>query len=62
MLMTWVLIERYFTLSVIYLIVECTRRQRKGNSKNHSDSCRPVLAGNGSNGLSYNYNFLNKRK
>ena len=25
--------ERYFTLSVVCLIVECARRQRKGNSK-----------------------------
>ena len=25
--------ERYFTLSVVYLIVECTWRQRKGNWK-----------------------------
>ena len=34
--------ERYFTLSVVCLIVECTRRQRKGNSKKHSDYCRPA--------------------
>ena len=34
--------ERYFTLSVVCLIVECTSRQRKGNSKKHSDSCRPA--------------------
>ena len=35
--------ERYFTLSVVYLIVECTRRQRTGNSrKKHSDCCRPA--------------------
>ena len=34
--------ERYFTLSVVSLEVECTRRQRKGNSKKHSDSCRPA--------------------
>ena len=32
----------YFTLSVVRLLVECTRRQRKGDSKNHSDSCRPA--------------------
>ena len=35
--------DRYLTLSVFCLLVECTRRQRKGNSKKkHSDSCRPV--------------------
>ena len=32
--------ERYMTLSVVCLIVECTRRQLKGNSIKHSDSCR----------------------
>ena len=32
--------ERYFTLSLLCLIVECTRRERKGKSKKHSDSCR----------------------
>ena len=32
--------ERYFTLSVVCLRLECTRRQRKGNSKKYSDSCR----------------------
>ena len=26
--------ERYLTLSVVYHIVKCTRRQRKGNYKN----------------------------
>ena len=26
--------ERYFTISVVCHIVECTRRQRKGNKKN----------------------------
>ena len=34
--------ERYFTLSVVCLIVECTKRQHKGNSKKHSDSCSPA--------------------
>ena len=34
--------ERYFTLSVVCLIVESTRRHRKGNSKKHSDSPRPA--------------------
>ena len=34
--------ERHFTLLVVCLIVECTRRQRKGNSKKHSDSCSPA--------------------
>ena len=33
--------ERHFTLSVVCLIVECTKKRRKGNSKKHSDSCRP---------------------
>ena len=32
----------YFTLAVVCLIVECTRRQRKDNSKKHSDSSRPA--------------------
>ena len=34
--------ERYFTLSVVCHIVECTRRQRKGNKKKHSDRFRPA--------------------
>ena len=35
-------IERYFTLSVVCLIVVCARKQSKGNSKKHSDSFRPA--------------------
>ena len=34
--------ERYFTLSMVRLVVECTRRQRKGNSKKYSYSCWPA--------------------
>ena len=29
-----------FTLFVVCLIVECSRRQRRGNKKKHSYSCR----------------------
>ena len=53
--------ECYFTLSVVCLIVECSRRQRKGNSKN-IEIVVGRLGWNGSKGLSYNYYFLSKKK
>ena len=35
--------ELYFTLSVVCLVVECTKRQRITVTKNKdSDSCRPA--------------------
>ena len=51
--------EHYFTLSVICLIVECSRRQHKSNS-NNIQIVVGWLGWNGSKRLSYNYYFLNK--
>ena len=51
--------ERYFTLSVVCLIVEVLEDSVRVTKKNQIVVIR--LDWNGSKGLSYNYNFLNKQ-
>ena len=53
--------ERYFPLSVVCLIVECTWRQRKGNYKKNIQIVVGCLGWKWIEGLSYNYYFLNKK-
>ena len=52
--------ERYFTLSVICLLVDCTTDSVRVTKKN-IQIVEAGLAGNGSKGLSCNYYFLNKK-
>ena len=52
--------EPYFSLSVVCILVECTKDSVRGLKKNIQkwiEWCGQRFAGNGPNGLSYYYNY-----